>query len=227
MATRVGRRCPVANRRRQRSEADRKARAEAKIARAQREAAAKIQPEGTVAVRLRLLPSKESPGGLRFGEKRWWILQPDAPNLDSPSGRGRFVDIEARLGRKAWFWQEHTVSLFLPPGEYIAGCGRLRSSRVRFTVDETTTEITIDPMAGTVEEPAAREPGEDREETSGAASAIGAFLSATSGDAQRMLFAIAQAQREALLSGATVTAETIAEVARSLFVPKETADAPF
>jgi hypothetical protein len=122
-------------------------------------------PEGAIEVKLELLPSAERTNRLSWGQKRWWCLDVETPNPDSPSGKGVFVDIEAFAGRKLFLWQPHEVKVPLIPGrEYVLGSGA--NTRIRFFVDLDTEVVRFDPQAERFVVQAdptrpMREPGED------------------------------------------------------------------
>lgn len=138
------------------------ARDDRRAEKAARAAAAREIPDGYRLVKVNIGASLERANRLRFGQKRWWILDVDADNADSETGKGRFVDVEAITGRKAWLWQSLTVEIPMRVGAvYCIGSGATVRVSVEITPD--TTEITIDPEAerAKVRETEASEPGSD------------------------------------------------------------------
>lgn len=119
-------------------------------------------PEGYRLVKVNVGASLERANRLRYGQKRWWILDVDADNPDSETGKGRFVDVEAITGRKAWLWHALTVEIPMRIGAvYCIGSGA--TVRVSVEITRDTTEITIDPEAerAKVRETEPSEPGSD------------------------------------------------------------------
>ena len=119
------------------------ARADRRHEKAERASRAREIPEGYQMVRVRVSGSLERANRLRYGQKRWWIIDVDADNPDSETGKGLFVDVEAVTGRKAWLWQSLDVTIPMRPGaHYIIGSGA--TVRVSVEITSETTEITID-----------------------------------------------------------------------------------